>query len=232
MRKNKENWQAISELQIKVLKIFGNNKRGFVNYLTLKDFLSGKNPNYQVFAGKVKAGQIEKAVELGKIPGSYVNVETLERFLRKQKPFTENYVNLKEFAKTQENLCIWDSVFYHLKDDPEVENLFMLSDVFPKFYAQIPRDMTLTDLVKFLGSGKVLSQQTSKVSNVLSLIMSDKFIPNDERHFSCDYFFPVSKKYGGVIFLKAWKYNKVINLEAVDAPEFDFIFEKGSRIYI
>lgn len=221
-----EDWQKpVSESQIQILKT----SRNTINTITFEDFLSGRNPNYQAVGGKISREQIEKLeriVEEGEY--SHVNFETVERFLKREKPFKEDYFSLKRFAKKNEKrFCIWESVFYELKNLAEypvkVKSFRTLC-----LHSEIKKDISKKFLMKALGTEKTVFNEVPEIYEIISFLrFGDNKIHRDGKWN----FIPIVNGDKEIDFLKVWVYRGIINLE-MPYMEPDYIFEKTERIFL
>lgn len=232
MEKNKkENWKRpISLYQLEALRVKSSIGYSFINTITLEAFLRGYNPDYGVIAGKIKSDQIQRLKDFSKQGSSHINFETMGRFLQKENPFGEDYVSLQDFVEQNGDLFFWNSVSRELKEDESIR--FPSKICFEetvRFHTEIKRDMNLKQLINYLGTEKYLFERIPTLHQVYVFLKSNFTCLNKNGN---DNFFPLFDKDKDLIFLRAWVYNGITNVETLELDPIDYFFQKGSRFFL
>ncbi len=217
-----EDWQKpVSDSQIEVLRTSKNT----INSVTFGDLLDGINPNYQAVGGKVSQNQIEKLKQIiQRGTYSHVNYETMSRFLKKEKPFDRDYFSLKYFSKKNvEKFCVWENVFYCLKDIgnfPIRRTSSRAVGFKPELKFDLKKNQTIHSWINM-----------EDVPEIYQII---QFLEFDNRGLHKDgqwNFFPLFDPDKEVVFLKVWIYNNLTNMEILDTNLLYYLFNKSTRFF-
>lgn len=221
--------------QLIMIRTLGRDQTSHVNFYTLGDFLQGKNPEYKKSPHRATFTQLQEILKLVRgenIENSHINKETVDRFLREEEIFGEDYVKIENLFKDPD-IFVWDSVKDFLAEDKRnylpFKRLQILFDksLRENFYIfkkdTYPRDFFETFKMSWL------ENWIFKTPEIFLAIFIKWKSPLFLRR-EVDNIFPILDKNGEVNFLRAWIFREKLNLELIDINT--FVNSKGSIMFI
>lgn len=221
-------WQKpVSKEQIKALL----SAKGAINFVSFEDFLEGRNPSYQFWAGKISEDQIKvleafnERIKRGEY--SHVNFETTQRFLSKEEIFRGDYFSFKKFAEQNKNkFYVWENTKYELG----YLFLFPVKNYYKRslrIFLDLKKTIPWGVLIKKMGGEKGIFEVTPQIPHVIYSLKYQRKIFHQDGKWN---YIPILNKDKEIIFLRVWFYNGIINLDISQDDPMEYEFLKNVRI--